>query len=221
MRMGAKKHNAQHLYPSYDRIREAKKRCYPSNILVDNFGASVPLQHLLDHTYSRLAEIIEISDELIQAEHIKINLICKYGCDGSSGHNEYNRIPARNIETEESEEDEDCQNLSDANLFLFSLVPLRLVANLNNSEAVLLWENSKPSSTHFCRPIKFKYMKETANNSEAVLLWENSKPSSTHFCRPIKFKYMKETAIIAKQYFYGKTASHPPLIFVVLLNLNT
>lgn len=38
MRMGAKKHNAQHLYPSYDRIREAKKRCYPSNILVDNFG---------------------------------------------------------------------------------------------------------------------------------------------------------------------------------------
>lgn len=79
-------------------------------------------------------------------KYLKINLIYKYGCDGSSRHTEYNRIPARTTETEGSEDDEHYQNLSDSNLFLFSLIPLRLIAHLNNtsSETLLLWENIKP-----------------------------------------------------------------------------
>lgn len=38
IRIGSKKHNASNLYPSYDRIRSAKKRCYPSEITVTEHG---------------------------------------------------------------------------------------------------------------------------------------------------------------------------------------
>lgn len=47
--------------------------------------------------------------------------------------------------------------------FLFSLVPLRLVANVKKTnEKLILWENPCPSSTQYCRPIKFIYEKETS-----------------------------------------------------------
>lgn len=45
-RLGAKKHGAN-IYPSYDRIRLAKERCYPKNIIINEVGATVPLQDLL------------------------------------------------------------------------------------------------------------------------------------------------------------------------------
>lgn len=54
-RLGAKKHGAD-TYPSYDRVRLAKKRCYPEHIVINEVSASVPLQNLLDHKIERLGE---------------------------------------------------------------------------------------------------------------------------------------------------------------------
>lgn len=88
-----------------------------------------------------------------------MELICKWGCDGSSGHNEYMQKPT------ESYSDED--TTSDGNLFLFSLVPLQLNAYLKDEEVGVkkcIWKNPTPSSTRYCRPIKFKYLKETSEN---------------------------------------------------------
>lgn len=42
---------------------------------------------------------------------------------------------------------------------MISLVPLRLASN-----NVIIWENERPSSTSFCRPIMFTFMKETKIN---------------------------------------------------------
>ncbi|KAF2891826.1 hypothetical protein ILUMI_14347 [Ignelater luminosus] len=35
---------------------------------------------------------------------------------------------------------------------------------MNLQRTVTLWENPRPSSTRFCRPIKFMYMKETTES---------------------------------------------------------
>lgn len=53
IRRGAIKRSAN-IYSSYDRIRLAKERCYSESIELSEEKASVSLQHLLDHTLSRL-----------------------------------------------------------------------------------------------------------------------------------------------------------------------
>lgn len=43
-------------------------------------------------------------------------------------------------------------------IFMFSMVPLRITAKLKKTGSkIVLWENDRPSSTRFCRPIKFRY----------------------------------------------------------------
>jgi hypothetical protein len=43
---------------------------------------------------------------------------------------------------------------TDANMFLFSLLPLRLTFTAFDSTNDILWKNQTPSSTRYCRPIK-------------------------------------------------------------------
>lgn len=106
----------------------------------------------------------------------------KGGCDGSSGQNEFmQNINEAALEFEklhelteddpleiEGEEAENYLEFSEKHVFLFSIVPLRLVGTpINaNSQKVLFWENPRPSSTRFCRPLKFLYIKETAKASK-------------------------------------------------------
>lgn len=44
---------------------------------------------------------------------------------------------------------------SDANIFVTSLVPIQLIQGNPNSKEnkIILWQNPRPSSTRFCRPI--------------------------------------------------------------------
>ncbi|KAL4125867.1 hypothetical protein QTP88_010104 [Uroleucon formosanum] len=150
-RLGAKQRNAD-IYPSYETIKEAKKQCYPDGIKVTNEGAHIPLQNLLNHTLSRLIKCISIPTSVKRME-----LISKWGCDGSSGYSEYMQKPVD--ETEEANTE-----VNDSNLFLITFVPLRLLGYINDCDEnpLLVWENPRPSSTRLCRPIKFLYIKETA-----------------------------------------------------------
>ncbi|KAF2896871.1 hypothetical protein ILUMI_09304 [Ignelater luminosus] len=96
MRMGSKHHNAANLYPSYDGIIEAKKRCYSSGVELNKYGASVPLQNLLNHTVMRLIKSIELPDDGNPSfSQNRLNL--EVWMQSSSGHSDYMQLP----ETEE------------------------------------------------------------------------------------------------------------------------
>lgn len=139
-------------FPSYKIIQEAKKQCYPhrESIVVTNTSAEVTLQSLLDHTAIRL---IEVQKEVMQvlSENLKhIFLISKWGFDGSSGHSEYKQ----RMGDEEQ---------SDASMFLTSMVPIQLRNDkFKKDNTKILWQNLSPSSTRWCRPIKFVFAKETS-----------------------------------------------------------
>ena len=55
-RLGAKQRGAD-IYPAYRHILEAKKRCYPDGIHVNDHKAEIPLQSLLNHTGKRIIQV--------------------------------------------------------------------------------------------------------------------------------------------------------------------
>lgn len=95
---------------------EAKRKCYPlkSNISVTECSAVVKLQALLDHTANRiLLTQMDVIKSLASENVRNLNLICKWGCDGTSGQNMYKQKFS-----------DDDGSKSDANIFFTSLVPL-------------------------------------------------------------------------------------------------
>lgn len=141
------------LFPSYPSILEAKKMCYPpkSSIEITNISAKIKLQDLLDHTTARILQINDIYKDGLT----HLNLYSKWGCDGSSGQSEYKQILP-----------EESELISDANLFISSLVPLKLIEVNTNK---VLWENPVPSSVRFCRPILIEFSKETPEKTTSVV----------------------------------------------------
>lgn len=146
LRNELKKRNHDAL-PSYNKIVAAKKECLPEMLQTTDTSASVPLQNLLDSTANRILKI-KSQDEIEALDDTTLVLLSKWGCDGSSGQSEYKQQISGNND----------ENITDANLFVMSLVPLRLKCSTSEN---LVWRNPRPSSAHFCRPIKFKYLKET------------------------------------------------------------
>ncbi|CAH2092745.1 unnamed protein product [Euphydryas editha] len=133
------------IFPSYHKILEAKKECYPSDVEISECGASVNLQKLLDHTTTRIFQTK--SEEQLSSIAPELTLCSKWGCDGSSGHSEYKQT------FEEGD-------ISDANIFLTSLVPLHLHEKGNMLQ--VQWKNARTSSTRYCRLVRFQFLKETA-----------------------------------------------------------
>ncbi|KAK9708261.1 hypothetical protein QE152_g27296 [Popillia japonica] len=73
-------------YPCYSIIQNEKKKCYPKqeSYQVTASCAEVNLQHLLDHTVTRLLKYLEeVIRTLNQDDRKKLILISKWGCDGS------------------------------------------------------------------------------------------------------------------------------------------
>lgn len=142
LRFGAIARNSS-LYPSYFQIQKAKLDCYPENraITVTDSFAKIKLQDLLDHTIKRIFQ----SMPLKIAEPDNFILKTKWGCDGASGQRQYKQ------RFENSSDD-------DANIFLINIVPLELI---NEGTGCTVWENTTPSSTNYCRPVKFQFIKES------------------------------------------------------------
>ncbi|XP_065675290.1 uncharacterized protein LOC136091543 [Hydra vulgaris] len=158
MRNGAEERDC-HIYPSYNNIRLSKAKCYPENIFVDDYSAHVPLQELLKHTVKRLCEVQAPVISTMLDGLTRLTLRCKAGFDGATGQSMYKQISSeeagdRNLKKEES-------------LFITCLAPLELSGFCNNKK-VLLWRNEKPSSTAYCRPIRFSFQ----NESKAVVIEE-------------------------------------------------
>lgn len=133
------------IYPSWNSILTAKRNCYPNKEsfeITDN-QAEIKLEALLHLTAKRLCQLQE--EVLNSFASNRLTLICKWGLDGSSGQSNYRQLTRENI--------------SDSSVFIILLVPLQLRDNKDDTK--ILWQNPVPSSTRFCRAIKFIFGKET------------------------------------------------------------
>lgn len=79
-----------------------------------------------------------------------LKLYCKWGFDGSSGHSIYKQKFETDI-------------LQNENIFVTSLVPLRLIDSATN---YVIWKNPRPSSTKFCRPLRLQWIHESKEVSK-------------------------------------------------------
>jgi len=80
----------------------------------------------------------------------------KWGCDGSSGYNDFMQKKSTDAGS----------TFSETSIFIFSYVPLRLTCLNKDFEEVELWINPRPSSVTYCRPMKLLYIKENKENTE-------------------------------------------------------
>lgn len=149
IRNAAKAHGSQ-LYPNYEAVTATKKLCYPENINIGESIAEVPLQCLLNHTVNRLLQCQEEVVNSLRPEQLSdVHLISKWGCDGTSG------LSAFKQKSEDP-------SVSDESMFVISFVPIRLVSrDLNTNKEIVLWQNPRPSSPRFCRPIRLQFIHET------------------------------------------------------------
>lgn len=136
------KNQGYNFLPPYKKVAEEKAKCYPDDMQISEKDASVSLQSLLDHTIRRLFKS-RSNEEVNAMTDTSCTLTSKWGCDGSSGHVEYNQNLSGDI--------------SDKNLLLVSMVPLSLQSTSGDE----YWRNKSPSSTRYCRPISFEFAKET------------------------------------------------------------
>ena len=144
------------IYPAYNDVRDAKLKCYPANITVEDYSASVPLKDLMTHTLQRICAVQEpvLRHLILNDKAIKtMTLTCKAGFDGATGQSIYKQVLSepdinRDLKREES-------------LFITCLVPLDLTGFNNSNEKVPIWRNQKSSSTAYCRPIRFAYKMES------------------------------------------------------------
>lgn len=141
------------ILPSYHILTNAKKLCYPppSSIQITDTSAKVNLQDLLDHTSARILKI----ENVYNPARKSLKLFTKWGCDGSSGQSEYKQVL-----TGESD------LVSDANLFIASLVPIKLTDTETNE---VIWQNPACSSIRYCRPILMELAKETPEKTRSVV----------------------------------------------------
>lgn len=132
-------------FPSYKTIQAAKKHCYPEEMHITDTCGEIALQALLDHTVTRLLLTVEPVIQTLQNEELEtLCLLSKWGFDGSSGHSSYKQAfhgPAS----------------SDSAVFMTCIVPIRLLCGEKT-----IWQNPRPASTRYCRPVKIEYIRESS-----------------------------------------------------------
>lgn len=152
-------------FPCYTLLQKAKQECYPpaESCRVTSTYAETDLQPLVDHTVRRLSIFLEeVLTTLKEQERESLKLISKWGCDGS----QQSQFKQKFVNDADS----------DANIFQSSFVPLRLVSCCEGEK--LVWENPTPSSPRFCRPIRFRFVKENTDiTEEEISFVKNSSKS--------------------------------------------
>ena len=147
IREGAKRRNVD-LYPAYNHVLKAKDDCIPSKgITATDYTAAVDLQDLVDHTARRIIEACDLTCP----DFSTVTMTHKVGFDGSTGQSVYKQTTSEDCDRESISTEE--------SLFLTCLVPLDM--KIKNDEIKNLWINERPSSTLLCRPIRFRYIKES------------------------------------------------------------
>ncbi|KAL4706858.1 hypothetical protein ACJJTC_010092 [Scirpophaga incertulas] len=118
------------------------------SLFVEETHFNVELQALLDHTALRLVQYLkEVLDTLANTEKQNLILISKWGCDGS--HQTPFKQKFENVTDD------------DSNIFMSSIVPVRLIVSVDGQTTKTIWQNPVPSSVRFCRPIRARFLHET------------------------------------------------------------
>lgn len=139
----------KNVYPCYSLLQKAKQDCYPpkESYHVTATSAELNIQNLMDHTVQRLLLALEeVLHTLTEEDRKTLQLICKWGCDGSQQAQFKQKI----------DNDSD-----DSNIFQSSFVPLQLICDTQNRKIV--WQNPTPSSPRYCRPIRIRFVKESVD----------------------------------------------------------
>ena len=152
LRNASLKQNAD-IFPTLHNILDVKANCYPEHIEITETSAKCSLQSMLDHTLSRIVKQDEDMMNEVGSGSTG-TLYLKAGMDGASSQSIYNQ---RFEET-----DLEVGKLNEESLFQTAVVPLKLVLNEKT-----VWVNSKPNSSHFCRPLHLQYKKETVEVTKA------------------------------------------------------
>ncbi|GBL89092.1 hypothetical protein AVEN_255229-1 [Araneus ventricosus] len=135
------------LCPSHHKVKETKQLCCPHSISVTETSAEITLQTLVDHTVPRICHIEFITEKLRLSTNTAFEVM-KWGCDGS----EQNRNKQKCFE----------ETFSDESLFSICVVPLQIHSGKDDSKSVIC-KNPVPSSTKYCRLIKFIFAKESTD----------------------------------------------------------
>lgn len=157
------------VFPCYTLIREAKKDCYPEqeSMRVTETCAEVLLQGLLDHTVTRLCRYLdEVLDTCSKEEMENLELITKWGCDGSHQTTFQQKFTGE-------------LNGDDSNIFQSSMVPLRLQSKIDD-KIKILWQNPTPSSTRFCRPIRIRFLHESVDITKDEIKYIETQEKQLH-----------------------------------------
>lgn len=80
---------------------------------------------------------------------LNVVFICSWGFDGSTGHSAY----------KQRYQNEQAEAVNDENLFVTTLIPLRLSSCIG----IIFWNNRSTQSARFCRPLKLEYVKESSD----------------------------------------------------------
>ena len=134
------------LYPAYNHVLEEKQKCITEGgIEAGDYNAEVNLQNLMDHTVKRIHQSGNMAMDKIKEGDV-LSLVSKVGFDGCTGQSVYKQLTSEESELASIAREES----------LFSL-------QVRNQDGEVVWTNPKPSSTLYCRPIRFQYTKEDAD----------------------------------------------------------
>lgn len=93
----------------------------------------------------------EIEPRLQFGKEEHFTLQCKWGFDGASGLSQYKQ----KYKIESS---------NDSSIFFSSFVPLRLIDDWSTEE--IIWDNDRPGSSSWCRPLHLQFCSETDETIE-------------------------------------------------------
>lgn len=176
--------------PCYRSLKSTRFSCYPAegSVTVTDRSASVRLQSMIDHLATRLVMLSKVDT----TDTRNLELILKWGCDGSGGHDEFKYKTATEIEEEEK------QTEGFDSVFNVFTVPLVL---RDASSQLEIWKNERPSSSSWCSPISFEYMKE---NEENVMRVVNKMKMDIKKLEPTTFRNITVTPILKMTMVDGK-----------------
>ena len=142
--------------PEYRYITNAKFRCC-SQFDVTETSASIKIQSILDHSVKRILEIEDVKKSVFEQGKTNLNLISKYGCDGTSGFTQYKQAIT------------EVGNIEGNSVFIICTVPIFLQFSEHSHSEINFWQNRNPSSTRLCRSVNFTHEKESAELIKAEM----------------------------------------------------
>lgn len=136
------------LYPNYESVTEANKRCFPKGIICTETSAEVPLQCLMDHTTQRLCLSLNEVLQSLTTDRIKYLRLISKCC-----HSQYKQTFGN-------------ADQSDTHMVITTIVPIQLLSD--HEKPVLIWQNPRPSSPRYCRPLRLEMGHETPELARSI-----------------------------------------------------